>query len=328
MPMRVAPATPTTRAPRAITPGASRRIRTSIRRPAGSFVASVPRSPEGPASPPPSSFVAWNQPEAVWNPSVLLGPLPVPGASVRTAPPRASVKRSPHGSEETFARSCPASTCAAAVGASVTRTADATANARASTAARYRHNGPPGGARVHPNAGRRAPAPAARAPRAARPPARLAGRRAASGGRRRAAGPWLDPPPRAQHVLVAAADRHLLGVQVLEQGLGIAARGAELVANPRDRDRAVPLAEGDDPGGELGQRGRGVVEVPSEPHGVARPLERAQPLGGLRRVETCGVREGAVRTRLRPVRAKQLGEPKGGVVEGRLGSRGARIPLA
>ena len=53
-------------------------------------------------------------------------------------------------------------------------------------------------------------------------------------GRRRA----LTRAP-AQYVLVAAADRHLLGVEVLEQRLRELARGGELVAQLCERDRAA-----------------------------------------------------------------------------------------
>src|SRR5436305_10519094 len=47
----------------------------------------------------------------------------------------------------------------------------------------------------------------------------------------------LDAP--AQNVLVAAADGHLRGVEMLEQRLGEFARRAELVAQLCERDRAA-----------------------------------------------------------------------------------------
>ena len=63
-------------------------------------------------------------------------------------------------------------------------------------------------------------------------PDRPAGGRAARSSRR----------DRRSDVLVAAADRDALGVEVLEQRLGELARGAELVAQLRERDRAAVAA--------------------------------------------------------------------------------------
>src|SRR5215211_8680710 len=57
--------------------------------------------------------------------------------------------------------------------------------------------------------------------------------------------------PAAQHVGVAAPDRDLLGIEVLEQRLRVAPRGVELVADSREGCRPVALAYCDDAGGQL-----------------------------------------------------------------------------
>ncbi len=73
--------------------------------------------------------------------------------------------------------------------------------------------------------------PCARALRSPRPPTRPRHRPPAA--------PYRAP---AQDVLVAAADRDLLGVEMLEQRLGELARGAELVAQLGERDHATVAA--------------------------------------------------------------------------------------
>ena len=85
----------------------------------------------------------------------------------------------------------------------------------------------------------------------AREDSRRRGRRPdrAARGRRSAVGPLArgaltGQRAAADRVLIAAADRDLLGVQVLEQRLGELARGPELVAQLGERDLA-PVLVGD-----------------------------------------------------------------------------------
>src|SRR5688500_9330807 len=79
--------------------------------------------------------------------------------------------------------------------------------------------------------------------------------------RRRDTAGRLGSPPAPEHVDVAAPDRHLLGVEVLEQRLRVAARGAQLVPHPGDRRRAVSLADLDDASGQRVERLGIEVEV-------------------------------------------------------------------
>src|SRR5262249_36104223 len=81
--------------------------------------------------PPEATRVAWNQPAAVLNPRVPVGPLPRPRFSLSTVWPDASVIARCHGSGLALARSGPASTCAEAC-AGIRETPRATASPTAS----------------------------------------------------------------------------------------------------------------------------------------------------------------------------------------------------
>jgi hypothetical protein len=79
-----------------------------------------------------------------------------------------------------------------------------------------------------------------------------------------------------QHVLVAAADREPLGVEVLEQGLRELPRSAELVAERRQGDDAAAAAgQGDQLLLGLRKRVRVVVKVLAHPD---RPASFSQRL--------------------------------------------------
>ena len=86
----------------------------------------------------------------------------------------------------------------------------------------------------------------------------------------------------AQHVRVAAADRDPLAVEVLEQRLRVATRGAELVAQAGDRDLALGVAERDHPLAHGGQRLGVEVQSGSHPHGETERAQGRERLGLLR----------------------------------------------
>src|SRR6267378_3343215 len=66
-------------------------------------------------------------------------------------------------------------------------------------------------------------------------------------------------------MLVAAADREALGVEVLEQRLGELAGGAELVTEGGERDRAaVSVGQRDHPLADPRERLGVIVEVPGD----------------------------------------------------------------
>ena len=74
--------------------------------------------------------------------------------------------------------------------------------------------------------------------------------------------PVTRPSRAAQHARVAAAEREPLGVEALEQRLGVLARGAELVAQAAERDLALGLEQRD-------ERARGPRRA--RPRGCASP---------------------------------------------------------
>src|SRR5690349_18639615 len=113
---------------------------------------------------------------------------------------------------------------------------------------------------------------------------------------------------------------------MLEQRLRVLARGAELVADGRDRGAAVALADGDHARLELGEWLGMEMEIAAHANHLTGSGETAEALGGLGGGQPDGFGQFVVGARLASVGAKQRGDLKSGLVErrrlrGYLGSR-------
>src|SRR3954454_8992265 len=83
--------------------------------------------------------------------------------------------------------------------------------------------------------------------------------------------------PRSRHTFVADPARHTLGIEVLEQRLGVAATGPQLVTQPGQRDRPLPSHERDDARADLREHVDVVRERP-DPLRLARVAQLREQL--------------------------------------------------
>src|SRR5919108_3029702 len=120
-----------------------------------------------------------------------------------------------------------------------------------------------------------------------------------------------------QYVPIAAADRHLGGIEVLEQGLGVTPAGPERVSDLGEGGPAVALADLDHRGYQSIERDGVEVLVGPDAHRQAGRLELAPRPARRGLVEAGSLFERAVGTRSFALVPEQRGEPQRGLARPR-----------